>query len=122
MMADQKKQSGPDLRSIAIYQKAILLCILIYFGLVLGGLAMPQELRFLVGLAILGLGLVSTVLVFLLATKVNSTAIGIVLGILTFIPCIGLIILLYINNQATSTLKEHGIRVGLLGASMSDLN
>jgi hypothetical protein len=46
---------------------------------------------------------------------------GVVLGILTLIPCVGLIVLLIINSKATGILKKNGVRVGLLGAKMSDL-
>lgn len=46
---------------------------------------------------------------------------GIVLGILTLIPCIGLIVLLVINGKATGVLRENGIGVGLLGANLSKL-
>ena len=47
-------------------------------------------MRLLVVAGVLGAGLVGTVFVFLLATKVHGTGLGIFLGILTFIPCIGL--------------------------------
>jgi hypothetical protein len=111
-----------DLRTIAIYQKVILICILLYIALVFVQFAIPQELRPVVLLPIaLPLLLASAVFVFLLATKVYGTALGIVLGILTLIPCIGLIALLVINGKATATLKSHGVRVGLLGANLSEI-
>ena len=34
--------------------------------------------------------------------KVYSTGLGIVLGLLTLIPCVGLIVLLIVNGKATS--------------------
>jgi hypothetical protein len=37
------------------------------------------------------------------------------------IPCVGLIILLIVNQQATSLLREHRIKVGLMGAHVADL-
>ena len=58
----------------------------------------------------------ASVFVFLLATKVYSTGVGIAMGILTLIPCLGFIALLIINAKATSTLNLNGVRVGLLGA------
>jgi hypothetical protein len=47
---------------------------------------------------------------------------GVVLGILTLIPCIGLIALLIINGKATAVLKNHGIKVGFFGARASDVS
>lgn len=44
------------------------------------------------------------------------------MAILTLIPCIGLIVLLIINGKATSILKQNDVRVGLIGANMSDLD
>lgn len=41
--------------------------------------------------------------------------------ILTIIPLVGLIILLVINSKATSALRAAGVRVGLLGANLNDL-
>src|SRR5205807_1065900 len=88
-MKDQPILSRTDLQAVAGYQKGILLCILVYAVAVLVQFALPDELRLAVGLGILGLGVVATVFVFLLATKVYSTGTGIFLGIVTFLPCIG---------------------------------
>jgi hypothetical protein len=63
----------------------------------------------------------ATVFVFMMAIKVYGTGTGIVLGLLVIIPLVGLITLLIINSKATAILKENDIRVGLLGARMSDL-
>jgi hypothetical protein len=40
----------------------------------------------------------------------------------TMIPLIGLFVLLRMNAKATSTLQIAGVRVGLMGATMNDLN
>jgi hypothetical protein len=55
-------------------------------------------------------------------SRVDSTGVGILLALLALIPCVGLIGLLIINGKATSVLKDYGIRVGLLGAKMSDFS
>ena len=52
----------------------------------------------------------------MLALAIYGTALGIILGILTLIPLVGLIILLIVNGKATNLLREDGIHVGLLGA------
>lgn len=109
------------LRAIAFNQKVIILCILVYLCLIPVQFFIPEDKRALLALALIPLGLTATVFVFLLATKVYSTGIGVLLGILTLIPCVGLIVLLIINAKATGTLQRHGVRVGLLGASSSDI-
>ncbi len=117
----RSKDSPDDLKAVAKYQKGILLCILaemLFFGLQIGA---PQQLRPFISLVFLAASLVATVFVFLLAMKVYSTGMGIFLGILSLIPCVGLLVLLIVNGKATGVLKDNGISVGLLGAKMSDL-
>ena len=108
-----------DLRSVAKCQKGILVCILIYLVAVFGQFALPPEIRPLVGFGVLIVGLVGAVFVFMLAIKVYGTGLGIVLGILSLVPLIGLIVLLVVNGKATGILKQNGINVGLLGANTS---
>jgi len=109
------------LRSIAVYQKVILVCILVYILSFVAQFFVPTDLRWTVGIPVLLVVLTATVFVFLLSTKVYSVAIGVLLGLLTLIPCIGLIALLIINSKATGTLKANGISVGLLGADLSQI-
>ena len=110
-----------DLRSVAVYQKGILVCILIYLIAVFGQFVLPAELRLFLGIGILVLGLAGTIFVFLLAMKVYNVALGILLGILALIPCIGLLVLLMVNGKATAILKQNGIKVGLMGANLADV-
>ena len=118
---ERKLLSRSDLRSIAGYQKGIIICILVYFCLIPAQFVIPESARIFLALALIPLGLTATVFVFLLATKVYSPALGAILGVLTLVPCIGLIVLLIINAKATGLLKGRGIDVGLLGARMSDI-
>lgn len=113
--------SREDLRSVAKFQKGILVCILIYLCAVIGQFALPADLRLFLGLGVLVVGLVGTVFVFLLALKVYSPVVGILLGLLTLIPCVGLIALLVVNGKATSILRANGLKVGLLGANVSEI-
>ena len=116
-----KSGSREDLKRVAKYQKGILVCILIYLVAVIGQFAIPAEARAIIGLGVLVIGLVGTVFVFLLAIKVYNTGVGVLLGILTLVPCIGLIVLLVVNGKATAVLKQNGIKVGLLGANLSQI-
>ncbi len=115
-----KSGSREDLRSVAQYQKGIIFCILYYLIAVIG-LAVPTPLRPIILLSLLVAVLVGTVFVFKLAIKIYSTRVGVLLGILTLIPCIGIIVLLVVNGKATGILKQNGIEVGLLGADLSQL-
>ena len=109
------------LKTIAQYQKGVIVCILVYFLLVLLQFTIPPDLRFLLGLAVIGLGLVGTVFVFLLAFKVYSKPEAIALGILTIVPCVGIVALLLVNTRATKMLKQNGVQVGFLGANLSKI-
>jgi len=117
----KRRLSRELLRAIAANQKVIIFCILIYLCLIPVQFVVPENLRIFIALAYLPVAITATVFVFLLATKVYSTGTGVLLAILTFIPCIGLIMLLIINGKATGILQAHGIHVGLLGARSSDI-
>jgi hypothetical protein len=113
-----------DLKTVAVAQKSILICILLYFicvGVqpVLG--RNPGSSQYSVYLAIVALAvaLAAMVSVFILAIRVYSVASGIVLGIGTLVPCLGLLILLIINGKATKILKDNGHHVGFFGADLS---
>lgn len=121
-MDDFQRVRREDLRTIAGNQKGILICILVYLIAVAAQFAIPDEMRILLGIGVIVVGVVATVFVFRLATKLYSRQNGIVLTILTVIPIVGLIVLLVINGKATNILKQHGVHVGLLGARMSDLD
>jgi hypothetical protein len=110
-----------DLRNVAVYQKGILVCILIYLFAMFCQFVLPPELRMLLGVGVILLGLAGTIFVFLLAMKVYNVALGILLGILALIPCIGLLVLLMVNGKATAILKQNGIKVGLMGANLADV-
>lgn len=113
--------SRDDLRNVARFQKGILVCILIYLIALVGQFALPLEVRLLLGIGVLFVGLVGAVFVFLLAMKTYGTGLGIVLGILSLVPLIGLIVLLVVNGKATNILKQNGIKVGFLGANVASI-
>jgi hypothetical protein len=122
------RMSRAELRAVAWYQKAIILCIVAVLGTIPVRIALstlPVELaRFgWMGVVVYGIAaeVTGAVFVFMLAMKIYSRSTGILLGILTLIPCVGLITLLVINSTATAILRMNGIRVGLLGARASDI-
>ena len=111
--------SREDLRSVAKFQKGILVCILFQLVAIIGQLALPPDIGLLISIAVLVVGIASGAFVFMLAIKVYGTGLGVLLGVLSLVPCIGLIVLLIVNGKATSVLKQNGIKVGLLGANLS---
>src|SRR5262245_31780835 len=104
-----------DLKAVATYQRGIIVCILIYLVAVVGQFALPANLRPVLGVGVLVVGLVGLVFTFLLSMKVYNIGLGILLGILAIIPLIGLLVLLMVNAKATRVLRDNGIEVGLLG-------
>jgi hypothetical protein len=112
-----------DLRQIAVRQKAIQFCILGYLVSVVLLFILPRPLRVLGAFGVLAtVKITAAVFVFMLAMAIYGTALGIILGVMTLIPVVGLIVLLIVNGKATSLLRDDGIHVGLLGARMSDLD
>jgi hypothetical protein len=108
-----------DLKTVAVAQKTIIVCILLNILAVIARFFVPQEgLLLLVG-ALAVLFLVQTAAVMLLAMKVYSIGTGIIYGIGALIPCIGLVILLMVNGKANKILTQNGHHVGLFGADLS---
>ena len=110
-----------SLRKVARYQKGILICILIQLLAIAPRLVAPPEIQILLAIGLVIVLIVGTVFVFLLAVNVYSTALGIVMGIVALIPCVGLLALLAVNGKATTVLRSNGIKVGLLGADLSKI-
>jgi hypothetical protein len=117
-----------ELRRVALYQKFMLVGLLIEVIYILvvvfsyvAGVTLPPALSLTLALVVSPVALATTVFAFLLAIQVYGTGLGVFFGILTLVPCIGLIMLVVINIKATSILQAHGYHVGLLGASLSEL-
>ncbi|MEM6799150.1 MAG: hypothetical protein AAF589_06520, partial [Planctomycetota bacterium] len=113
--------SREDLRKVAVYQKGIVSCIGLYLLTVFAQFAVPPTLAMVLAIFALIVVITGAVFTVLLALKVYGVGLGILMGILTFIPLIGLFVLLITNQKATSVLKQNGVKVGLLGADLSKL-
>ena len=110
-----------DLRTVAVRQKGVIYCILGYLVMALLQFILPPELGLLAALLAIGASITAAVFVFMLAITLYGTAVGIILGILTLIPLIGLIVLLVVNTRATRVLRENRVHVGFMGARLKDL-
>ena len=129
-MADDRDEAVPergrrtlsdrDLKWVAIYQKGILLCILISIGMVAGQFFIPGGFQIFLIVGFLAVGVTSAVFMFLLSTKLYPGATGILLAILTLVPYLGIVALLIVNGKATSVLQKNGYHVGLLGVDLDE--
>jgi hypothetical protein len=121
-----RRGTREELLNVAKYQRLVIACLGIQILVGVGGVLLVDQLPPAATVAyyifVLLLQLVGMVLVFLLAINVYSVGVGIVLGILALFPCIGLVVLLIINGKATSILRNNNIKVGFLGANMSQLD
>ena len=73
-----------------------------------------------VGVVVEALNVAGLVFFIFLASKLYEPVTAVVLSLCIILPGAGLIVLLVVNAQATSVLRENGIRVGLFGARRSD--
>jgi hypothetical protein len=117
-----------DVRKVAVYQKGIIVCILIYFvgigilfAFVAAGLQPPSIVSNALGFLLIGNALAGVVLVVLLAIKVYHPALGVLMVILTMVPCWGVLMLLLISVKATSILRKNGYKVGFFGANLAEI-
>jgi predicted RNA-binding Zn-ribbon protein involved in translation (DUF1610 family) len=124
--------TSEKVKQIAREQKNLMYCILFYLIASIGSGVVnasagpgprnePSIIGLVVGLVALVAIIAAVVFVIRLAAKLYSTGMAIVYGILTIIPCVGLIIMLVVNGAATKLLKENGVKVGFMGADMSQL-
>jgi hypothetical protein len=111
-----------QLRSVALYQKLLLVGLLLQVLALIGWLVLPDSLSLVVWLTLVPVGLATTVFAFLLSMRVFGTGLGVLMGMLTLLPAVGLIALVVINVKATGVLGAHGYQVGLLGVPLSEFS
>ncbi len=119
-----------DLISIAFYQKGIVVCVMLYFlfAILMGVTGKGPDpdtpfnaISLFFALAVLLVILTGMVFVILLTAKVFGVPMVILFAILSLIPCVGLILLLVVNNKATKVLNENGVKVGFFGANLAKM-
>ena len=108
------------LRRVAKYQRFVIFALLanILANIVsVATLGQDLPIRLVVMALSLGVAVFAMVSIFLLAKEVINTGVGVLCAILMIVPCISLIVLLVVNQKATSFLQNNGVRVGFLGAN-----
>ena len=108
--------SRRELRWVAWWQKAVLLCMSV-FALELF-LFRPLDVYGIVPGPFLGsMAIVTSMVMAVCIVCLSIPLNGWIMGLLTFVPAsmplMNLLVLLIINSQATQTLREAGLRVGL---------
>ena len=108
-MAEPQEFSREGLRIIAIYQKWLLFCLLIYIVAIISFGVLLEENWGKYRLVILVLQLVATALTSWLAMRIFGTGYGLIVGLLTLIPILGLIVMFIISRKVTNILRSHEI-------------
>ena len=109
---------------IAKRQRMMLFAILTYLGGSIAAVAIstadPRAIPMApICFAVLAAIAFSLVAIIRLAMALYGPVIGVLCGVPMFMPCIGLLALLVINQQATQELRRAGVRVGFMGADMT---
>lgn len=124
------RADGVDLeliRTIARHQRSINLAILAQIGIYILAFVLQSANidstapQLVVGLAALAVAIFSILATIRLANTMHGTGIAVVCAILMFAPCLNLLTLLVLNQQATARVKKAGFKVGLLGANPDDI-
>ncbi len=113
------------LRRVARYQQLVMYALLANIGLNVVSFGVQTSMQGQLGLG-LALAILTAALaviafsmtaMFLLANTLHNPIVGVICAFLMLIPCIALITLLVINQQASTYLSTHGVKVGFLGAN-----
>lgn len=117
----KKRLSRDKLRTIASRQKMLIYCILGYILCTIAVFFVPEDIKPFVGIPALVMTMAAAAFVFMLAMEIHGPGMGVLFGFLTLIPCMGLLILVILNQQAVAVLTRHGISVGFMGANTDDI-
>jgi predicted RNA-binding Zn-ribbon protein involved in translation (DUF1610 family) len=130
-----KKKGGPGakkgkLRQVASHHRSIQVCVLLilacWIGMVVITVAVGRNtapamilVRMSVVAIAFGAGLGLAIYAFLLARQLYSTGLAILLAIVMLVPCMNVVIALFVSQRASQLLRDNGYEVGLLGARTS---
>jgi hypothetical protein len=123
---ESRREEVERVLEVAERQKQLLWLILLLFVFYAALIGMRNEevlaqSRLLAAAGLLVVGAVSVYFVYKLAVAVGSS-VPILYVILVFIPFIALLTLVVLVGKATGFLKQHDIRVGLMGAKNADVD
>jgi uncharacterized paraquat-inducible protein A len=117
---DPSDETREMLRKVARYQRLVLYAVLanLIANIVLIALKNSEPPIRLAGLGIgFAVSCFAMIAVFQLTRQLYNAVLGVFFALVMFVPCVALIVLVMINSKATSYLRQHGVRVGFLGAN-----
>jgi hypothetical protein len=110
------------LYEIAKAQNFLIMVVLAGLIVGIGGqMIMSQDslpMTLVVFAAQLVISVFQSIAMFRMGKTVYSLGSAIALAVVSFIPCIGLVCMLIVNNTATKRLTSGGIRVGFMGSDL----
>lgn len=112
------------LLKVATAQKHVLYVVLAYVLLIVVNLVLGRVLPGMINVgmfAFLAVAIAGAITVYRLASLFRSKVVAAIYLVGLLVPCLGLLLLLSISQEATRVLKENGIKVGLLGANLDDI-
>ena len=117
----EKRVGYDQLKRIAHSQKAIVICVGFVLGAMVGELVVPSSwqgiLRFGLGISLL----LGTICLMVQGVRLYGVALGLILAVFALSPYTVLVVLLLLHFKANRVLKQHGIKVGWLGANLCQL-
>jgi hypothetical protein len=70
----------------------------------------------------IGIAIFTIISIFRLSCSVGTNpVVAAIIGVCMCIPCVSLILLLVVNQQATTLLQRHGVKVSLMGADPNSI-
>lgn len=125
-------ESRAKIEKIAAAQKLLLWAILANIVVNLSAIGLrssmdsnPPNVRLVlfgtIGLLQIGIVILQIVAVMKLSLALDEGWATVFYVVFQCIPCLNLILLLFLNGRATNRLKAAGIRVGLMGANSTDI-
>ena len=106
---------------IAKRQRTLLIVFFIYILVVGASSAVTPDLKPLVQLLILPIMVLIIIFTARLSFKLYGKIGASILTLLSIIPLINLIVVLIVNSKASKLIKKNGFRVGLIGASVKEI-
>jgi hypothetical protein len=122
------KRDTERLRRLARYQRWLIAVVLGQLVVWLGFIVLmvlgreigrdPMRLPMMLTVVLNGIGAIFLALTMVeLGRPLGAT----IFGFAALFPCIGLLIITLVNSYATTELQKHGVKVGLFGANLADI-
>ena len=118
------------IHSVAKAQRLVNLAILFYLLFIgfnfITNISVSNEnadspLPFLILPLALGVLIFTMIAVGKLAHALHGTGNAVIYCLAMLIPCVGLILLFFLNSRASALLKQYGVKIGFLGADLRTL-